>query len=128
MKAHIESVRAAESVKLAAAKAAKAGAHGERGEREQETEKTCPTCGRELAASNAFCPHDGTPLSSTAKPDLLPFAGTPGVGGGAAAPGNAPLAAATPLSRGKICPTCGERFEGAADYCGKDGTHLVLLN
>jgi len=30
--------------------------------------------------------------------------------------------------RGKICPTCGERFDGAADYCGKDGTQLVLLN
>jgi hypothetical protein len=31
-------------------------------------------------------------------------------------------------ARGKICPTCGERFEGGAEYCGKDGTVLVLLN
>lgn len=31
-------------------------------------------------------------------------------------------------SRGKICPTCGGRFEGAADFCGKDGTQLVPLN
>jgi hypothetical protein len=30
--------------------------------------------------------------------------------------------------RGKICPTCGDRFDGAADFCGKDGTQLVLLN
>lgn len=35
-------------------------------------------------------------------------------------------AAAPP--RGKICPTCGERFEGNAAFCGKDGTQLVLLN
>ncbi|MBX3188034.1 MAG: hypothetical protein KF819_13515 [Labilithrix sp.] len=30
--------------------------------------------------------------------------------------------------RGKICPTCGDRFDGTADFCGKDGTQLVLLN
>lgn len=30
--------------------------------------------------------------------------------------------------RGKICPTCGERYDGNADFCGKDGTILVLLN
>ena len=31
-------------------------------------------------------------------------------------------------TRGKICPTCGGRFDGAAVFCGKDGTALVLLN
>jgi type IV secretory pathway VirB10-like protein len=35
---------------------------------------------------------------------------------------------ATAPKRGKICPTCGDRFDGAADFCGKDGTQLVLLN
>jgi len=30
--------------------------------------------------------------------------------------------------KGKICPTCGGRFEGEASFCGKDGTALVLLN
>ena len=31
--------------------------------------------------------------------------------------------------RGKICPTCGDRFaDGGATFCGKDGTQLVLLN
>ena len=30
--------------------------------------------------------------------------------------------------RGKICPTCGERFGAEAEFCGKDGTTLVLLN
>lgn len=33
-----------------------------------------------------------------------------------------------PPKRGKICPTCGDRFDGSADFCGKDGTQLVLLN
>jgi hypothetical protein len=33
-----------------------------------------------------------------------------------------------PAKRGKICPTCGDRFGGAAEFCGKDGTQLVLLN
>jgi len=31
-------------------------------------------------------------------------------------------------SRGKICPTCGERYDGEATFCGKDATKLVLLN
>ena len=31
-------------------------------------------------------------------------------------------------ARGKICPTCGGRFDGNATFCGKDGTALVLLN
>lgn len=33
-----------------------------------------------------------------------------------------------PAKRGKICPTCGDRFDGGADYCGTDGTQLVLIN
>ena len=31
-------------------------------------------------------------------------------------------------ARGKICPSCGGRFEGGVEFCGKDGTVLVLLN
>ncbi|MEP7124134.1 MAG: hypothetical protein ABJE95_24620 [Byssovorax sp.] len=31
-------------------------------------------------------------------------------------------------SRGKICPTCGERYPSEAVFCGKDATSLVLLN
>lgn len=30
--------------------------------------------------------------------------------------------------RGKICPTCGERYGSEATFCGKDATKLVLLN
>lgn len=40
-----------------------------------------------------------------------------------------PAARSTPpKARGKICPTCGGRFDGSAVFCGKDGTALVLLN
>ena len=38
-------------------------------------------------------------------------------------------AAQTPAGpKGKICPTCGDRFDGQATFCGKDGTALVLVN
>ena len=30
--------------------------------------------------------------------------------------------------RGKICPTCGDRYPNEATFCGKDATVLVLLN
>ena len=43
----------------------------------------------------------------------------------------AKIAPATPrkaASRGKICPTCGERYPNEAVFCGKDATSLVLCN
>jgi hypothetical protein len=43
------------------------------------------------------------------------------VAGFSAAPSPQPV-------RGKICPTCGGRFEGSERFCGKDGTQLVLVN
>jgi hypothetical protein len=30
--------------------------------------------------------------------------------------------------KGKICPTCGERYRAEATFCGKDATQLVPLN
>ncbi|MFT3774404.1 MAG: hypothetical protein QM820_54285 [Minicystis sp.] len=48
-----------------------------------------------------------------------------------ASPVNAPAAAPSPArrpGRGKICPTCGERYPNEAEFCGKDATKLVLLN
>jgi hypothetical protein len=43
-----------------------------------------------------------------------------------------PPSAAPPTSggivRGKICPTCGERYGADAEFCGQDGTTLVLIN
>lgn len=32
------------------------------------------------------------------------------------------------VPRGKVCPTCGARFEGTDTFCGKDGSQLVPLN
>jgi hypothetical protein len=40
----------------------------------------------------------------------------------------APAAPRKAASRGKICPTCGERYPSEAVFCGKDATSLVLLN
>ncbi|MDB5219990.1 MAG: hypothetical protein JWO86_7917 [Myxococcaceae bacterium] len=47
---------------------------------------------------------------------------------GTAGPGVAPGGASATAPQRKICPTCGDRFDALTDYCGKDGTHLVLLN
>jgi len=104
-RAHEESVASAHSARPAAS-APRAGA-----------EKICPICGHEFGGSTAFCPHDGAALVPAAKAAGLDFP-VP------AAMANAP----PPSKRGKICPTCGDRFDGGADYCGKDGTQLVLLN
>ncbi len=65
--------------------------------------------------------------AARAKPRVQPASPAPQVGAGGS-PIAAPGAAALPTKRGKICPTCGDRFDGAADFCGKDGTQLVLLN
>jgi len=51
---------------------------------------------------------------------------SPEAGTGGPLPGPGAIAGAP--KRGKICPTCGDRFDGAAEFCGKDGTQLVLLN
>jgi len=40
----------------------------------------------------------------------------------------APTAPKKAASRGKICPTCGERYPNEAVFCGKDATSLVLVN
>jgi len=37
-------------------------------------------------------------------------------------------AAQSQAPRGKICPSCGARFDGGSTFCGKDGSTLVLLN
>ncbi len=68
----------------------------------------CPVCHRGFNPGVKTCPYD--------KEELVPYAMM------AARP------AAAPVSKGKICPTCGGRFDGSAAFCGKDGTALVLLN
>jgi hypothetical protein len=80
-------------------------------------ENICPTCGREFPQKTQFCPNDGASLVPASK-STIDF------------PVPAAMARAAPAAakRGKICPTCGERFDGGAEFCGKDGTQLVLLN
>jgi hypothetical protein len=83
----------------------------------------CPTCKRGFNPGVKVCPHDGDELvpPSVAGPPPGGLGGTMVLGAGSAVPGAAP-------PRGKICPTCGGRFDGVAAFCGKDGTQLVLLN
>jgi len=134
-RAHVESVKAAESARKiaaeqaaaiaaanAAARAAAAAAAAAApqpakaaGAPAPAIEMTCPKCGKGQPAPIAFCPHDGTKLVAPAE-------------GAVAYPSPAAIARATPAKRGKICPTCGDRFDANADYCSKDGTHLVLIN
>ena len=79
-----------------------AGAPAAGGERDEEG----PVSGSEASAAEV-------------QPPILPVA----------AP--VPVAKAAPrkaASRGKICPTCGERYPSEAVFCGKDATSLVLCN
>lgn len=66
---------------------------------------------------------DGTPPPEGLAPSRPELAG----GRREAAPAALDPAQAAQL-RGKICPTCGQRFPSEAAFCGKDGTVLVLIN
>jgi hypothetical protein len=138
MRAHEESV---EKAKAARAGAIVGTALGSESAKAARAEMICPSCGREGQAGSTFCPHDGSQLVAaktagrgggvcpvcnkgygpdvtvcpTDKEELLPY------------PVQAAIAQRS-TSRGKICPTCGDRFDGGAEFCGKDGTQLVLLN
>lgn len=130
LRAHEESIAAANAVKAAneakrAAKAAKLAAAAAnapppsvqaRGSAPVE-ERICPSCSREFVDVTTFCPHDGT--------KLVPKRGAKG---GTMMMTASPMGGPPPSKRGKICPTCGDRSEGGADFCAKDGTQLVLLN
>lgn len=69
----------------------------------------CPACRRGFNPGIKACPHDGE--------ELVPLALW-----------EAQKGKEQPRLRGKICPNCGERFDGSAGFCGKDGTALVLIN
>ena len=103
--------------------------------------RTCPVCSNEFDAPLQFCPHDGAQLGSGKRSDA------PGVicpvcrRGFDASVQTCPdhgeeLVPKTalghhegpPQKQAKICPTCGDRFEGQTAFCGKDGTALVVLN
>lgn len=137
MRAHLESVAVAQ--KAAASAAARGLDSGP---------MYCPSCRREFPPGSTFCPQDANRLLAVSgNADIIagPAGGicpscrrgfNPGV---KVCPDHReellPLAmlstratAGPPDSRGKICPTCGGRFEGSAAFCGKDGTQLVLVN
>lgn len=109
----------------------------------------CPSCRREYPAGTAFCAFDSNRLVAIRGHEQLmsgPAGGicpvcrkgfNPGVKAcpehgeelvPAAVAGAAAGPPAGPASRGKICPTCGIRSDGASSFCGKDGTALVLVN
>lgn len=122
LRAHEESVAAAKaSAERAAPRAAARAAAGTAPAAPPRTaDMACPTCGKAFESPQAFCPHDGTALKP-ARGGAVTAAPAPAV----------PQAAAPPPAdgkRGKICPTCGDRFEGGATFCGRDGTQLVLIN
>jgi hypothetical protein len=140
-RAHDESVRAAESARrlaseqAAAIAAANAAARAAASAAPQQPVKTaepalktaaptaidmtCPRCGKTQKSPIAFCPHDGTKLEAAKGEGAVAYPAPAAM---------ARAAAASPAKRGKICPTCGDRFDANADYCAKDGTHLVLIN
>jgi hypothetical protein len=79
-----------------------------------------PAGGGEGDESDEEDPIPGSEASAAEAPAPMPPVATP-----------APAAKAAPrkaASRGKICPTCGERYPSEAVFCGKDATSLVLLN
>jgi hypothetical protein len=75
---------------------------------------------------------DSAPVSADPVSMGSPAGGPPASAGPPAARGPAaagpPRAAPKVAARGKICPTCGERYDSEATFCGKDATTLVLLN
>lgn len=133
-RAHEESIEAARRAKA---------------EKVQASRKGCPVCRKEWSGATAFCPTDGAKLLPLREVEAM---GKPGGGvcpvcqrafepGVKTCPDHGeplvPYAARSVLGatgapaagpKGKICPTCGDRFDGQATFCGKDGTALVLVN
>ncbi|HQY63334.1 MAG: hypothetical protein IPQ09_13520 [Myxococcales bacterium] len=156
LEAHEASVRRAEKAKakLAERERERARARARDGEQEAaaavaaaatpaaEPELVCPTCQRTLR-DTTFCPHDGSRLvpksvHEASVPLLCPTCKR-GFGEGTTIcpdhreelvplPAHGRPAPVKAGPKGKICPTCGSRYDGAAVFCGRDGTSLVLLN
>lgn len=141
MRAHEESLAAANAARARPQTLVMAGAPGS--STAGRAEVICASCGREAPPGTKFCPHDGSPLVAgssgpTRGGGMFPICNK-GYGPGVTVcptdqepllpyPVHAAIGQRPPPARGKICPTCGERFDGAAEFCGKDGTQLVLLN
>lgn len=87
-------------------------------------EMRCPTCSARYPAGSTFCPKDGVALVADAAPAAAPAAAAAAPVAAAAAP----VAASGSAERGKICPVCGTRYPAHAQFCGKEGATLVLVN
>jgi len=84
----------------------------------------CPACGVRYAAGTGFCAKDGTALAPSST-----RSGTPKEEVSPADPAPRPAAPASqPPPPDKICPTCGKRYPGEAEFCGSDATALVPVN
>lgn len=103
--------------------------------------RTCPVCANEFDPPLQFCPHDGAQLNdgkqSSAPGVVCPICRRGFDASVKTCPDHGEeLVPKTALGhsgaglrqRAKICPVCGERFEGPTAFCGKDGTPLVVLN
>lgn len=103
--------------------------------------RTCPVCANEFEPPLQFCPHDGAQLSdgksSVASGVVCPICRRGFDSSVKTCPDHGeelvPKTALghyepEPRKQAKICPACGERFEGETAFCGKDGTQLVVLN
>jgi len=129
MQAHLESVKRAQDAVTKQA---------------PQEPMVCPSCRREYPPGSTFCPADANRLIPLAGHEMGPAGAicptskrgfNPGVSrcphDGAELVPYAMMRALAPapaVTKGKICPTCGGRFDGTAGFCGKDGTALVLLN
>jgi hypothetical protein len=81
----------------------------------------CPQCREVFAPGTAFCATDGTALVpaprarvSMSRATVPPAADASGGEAG--------------RDGAKVCPTCGDRFDELATFCGRDGTQLVIVN
>jgi hypothetical protein len=143
VRAHQESVKAAVAASAAQAALLAANAAAPTPAPPAKEQLVCSTCKREYPAGSLFCPHDGNRLQAASEANALssgsicpackrgfdpgkkvcPFDGEELIPYAAHA-----AASKAPAPHAKICPTCGDRFHGSAEFCGKDGTALVLLN
>jgi hypothetical protein len=85
--------------------------------RKSEGHGFCPVCFRGFPGSVKTCPEHGEalrPALPQPKPELDPDLDLD--------------RAPNPPGHAKICPTCGQRFQGGVVFCGEDGTTLVLVN
>jgi len=77
----------------------------------------CPQCREVFSPGSAFCATDGAALVPAPRTRVSLSRVT------------VPPATDAPSERtAKVCPTCGERFDDAATFCGRDGTQLVIVN